>query len=317
MARLTPFQEASIGHVKRLNNLIDRSAVPSLRKVYTQSMHDLERKLSEAIGAGASQFTIQKHRTALAQVHQGLAELGQALGTALGHATVKAQTASARAVIGDIKKMERASRGAAIQLPIEQAARFAGVIDKRKTSLLKLNRTSMAKYGASMVKNLEGALAQTLVQGESGFQAIDRVTKAYDMEWWRAERIVRTEQAWAYNATQVDAVEDVSRSLPDMMMRWVELVADVTLIPYDDRVSADSIAMHGQLARPGAVFTMPLSAGSLELVNRYGKTKVSPRMLGQTWTNPPNRPNDRATMQPWRPGWGWGWELVNGVKVVR
>jgi hypothetical protein len=42
--------------------------------------------------------------------------------------------------------------------------------------------------------------------------------------------------------------------------------------------------------------------------------KISPNMLGETWTNPPNRPNDRAVLQPWRPGWGWGWELIDGME---
>lgn len=314
---LSEFQQASVGHIKRLSNLIDRGAIPRLRKLYTESMHDLEKKLANAIGAGASPFTIQKHRTLLTQVHQGLAELGRNMGSALGQETVKTQEASARALITDIKKLEGKARGAAVQLPIEQAARFTGVIDKRKTSLLKLNKTSMAKYGASIVGKLEGALAQTLVQGESGFQAIDRVTKAYDMEWWRAERIVRTEQAWAYNATQMDAVQDTTKVFPDMMMRWCELVADETLVPFDNRVGADSVAMHGQLARPGTMFQMPLNASSIVIQTRYGKSTVSKNLLGKSWANPPNRPNDRAALQPWRPGWGWGWELIGGAKVVR
>jgi len=306
---LSEFQQASIGHIKRLNTLIDKKSIPRLRKLYTESMHDLERKLAKAVGSGASPFTIQKHKALLAQVHQGLAELGRNLGNAMGQETTQTQEISARALISDVKKLEKKHTGASIQLPIEEASRFAGVIDKRKTSLLKLNKTSMAKYGASIVGKLEGVMAQTLVQGESGFQAIDRVTSAYDMEWWRAERIVRTEQAWAYNATQMDGIQDVSKTFKDMMMRWCELVSDVTLVPYDKRVGDDSIAMHGQLARPGTMFQMPAVAPS--------GLKISGSLLGKSWTNPPNRPNDRAVLQPWRPGWGWGWQLIGGAKVVR
>jgi len=306
---LSEFQQASVGHIKSLNNLIDKGSIPRLRKVYTASVQDLERKLAHAVGAKASAFTIQQHRSLLAQVHQGLAELGRNMGTELGKETTRAQEASARALISDIKKMEKKTTGAPVQLPIEQAARFTGVIDKHKTSLLKMNKKSMAKYGASMVGKLEGALAQTLIQGESGFKAIDRVTDVMGGEFWRAERIVRTEQAWAYNATQMDAVQETTKVFPDMMMRWCELVADVTLVPYDDRVGDDSIAMHGQLARAGTMFRMPaVSPAGL---------KVSKSLLGKSWTNPPNRPNDRAVLQPWRPGWGWGWELIGGAKVVR
>jgi hypothetical protein len=306
---ISEFQEASRAHVKRLAHLTDKNALPALRKLYAEAQADLERKLAKAVSSKASAMTIQQHQALLAQVRQGVMQMSSSLGAKLGAATVQTQNAALNALIKDIKKLEKKSTGSIMQLPIETAARFAGVVDKHKTSLLKLNATSMAKYGAGMVGKMEGALAQTLMQGESGFRAIDRITEVYDMEWWKAERVVRTEQAWAYNATQVDGVKAATETLPDMMVRWVEFVEDVTLRKLDDRVGDDSVAMHGQIAKPGGLFYMPPTPPP--------GLKISQSLVGMSWSNPPNRPNDRSVVQPWRPGWGWAWELVNGQRVFR
>lgn len=306
---MTLFQDSAKAHLKRLDSLIDRGSVPRLRKLYTQSADELENMLAKAIGNGAAPFTIRQHQLALAQCKQALVKLSIEMGGKLGKETAAIQNVSAQALIKDIRKLNKKYGDIDFQLPIEQASKFAGVVDKRRSSLLKLNKTSMAKYGGGVVASLEQVLARGMIQGKTGYALIGDVRKAQEMEWWKAERIIRTENAWAYNATQMDATTDAAKSFPDLMMRWVEYVADVTLAKLDTRVGDDSVAMHGQLARPGANFVMPASAPV--------PVKITPSLVGKVWTQPPNRPNDRAVLQPWRPGWGWGWELINGARVPR
>lgn len=307
---LSEFREAAHRHLRALDDLIERGSVPRMRKLYTGAIQELEQKLAASIKDKHSPFTVQQTQSLLAQAKHGLARLSASLGTALGEQTAKTQHASAERLVKDIKRLEKAASGAIVRLPIEQASRFAGIVDKRRTSLLKLNKTSMAKYGATVVGKIEQALAMSLLKGEAGYAAVSSVAETMNMEWWRAERIVRTETAWAYNATQMDATAEASKQFPNMMMRWVEFVTDVSLQKMDDRVGDDSVVMHGQLAKPGTYFTMPMFPPRAGL-------KISPSLRGKQWTNPPNRPNDRAVLQPWRPGWGWGWELVNGSRVQR
>jgi len=303
------YQESAKAHLRRLNGLIEKGSVPRIRGLYVEAAQGLERQLARAVGSGASPFTIQKAQSMLAQARQGLVRLSVHLGAAMNEQTVIAQESSANAMIMAVKRMEKVASGAVVQLPIEQAARFAGVVDARRTSLMSLNTRSMAKYGASVVVKVEQTIGVGLLQGLSGFEMVQGVSEVIGGELWRAERIARTETAWAYNATQMDAIGATKKTFPDIMMRWVEYVADVTLAKLDARVGDDSCAMHGQLARPGASFGMPL-------VNPPN-LKISPSMLGMQWTFPPNRPNDRSVLQPWRPGWGWGWELIDGQRVVR
>jgi hypothetical protein len=69
-------------------------------------------------------------------------------------------------------------------------------------------------------------------------------------------------------------------------------------------VADDSLALHGQVAHPGGYFTMPIDPD------------VEERFWGKRWMFPPNRPNDRAVLSPWRPGWGIpAWEFKGGRRV--
>jgi len=274
-----------------------------LKKLYQQAEAELERELSRAIGRGNSPLTINQHKAILTQLRQGQMAIAARLGTALGQASVETQREAARALSGDIRKIEKHG-GRDVTVPIDEASKFAGVVDKKRTSLMKLSKQSMATWGASTVKKMEEQLALSLVQNETGHQAIDRLTAMTDAEWWRAERVVRTELAWAYNATQLDAVHSMKSDFPDMQMRWVELVDDWTLTKMDDRVGNDSVALHGQVATKGMFFfpkNPPLPVGDW--------------FNGKSWAHPPNRPNDRAVLQPWRPHWGgYAWEYVGGQK---
>lgn len=304
------FREAAQGHLEQLDRLIDRGSVPNLKKLYEQAISELETKLGGMIRNGAAPFSIQQAQSLLAQARHGLIRTSIEMGTALGKQTAITSQASAKTLVASIKKLEKAASGSIVQLPIEQASKFAGVVDKRKTSLLALNKRSMARYGAGVVGRVEQAISMSLLKGEAGYAAVKRVADTMGEEWWRAERIVRTETAWAYNATHMDAIGETTKSFPDMMMRWVEYVSDITLVKLDTRVGDDSVAMHGQLARPGGFFVMP---------NFHPKPtmKISPSLRGKSWQNPPNRPNDRAVLQPWRPGWGWGWVMSGGQRVER
>jgi hypothetical protein len=121
-----------------------------------------------------------------------------------------------------------------------------------------------------------------------------------------------TEIAAAYNRSHYDGIVEMSKDMP-MMMRWCEHVDDDTYMPLDLRVGIDSIAMHGQVAPAGGLFVMPPTAPDGTPVSGAGKPWS---LIGMSWPNPPNRPNDRAVLQPWLPTWGVpGWQWRGGRRV--
>lgn len=309
------YQDAAAEHVRRLDRLIDRGGVARLRKMYDEAQADLEKKLARAVGRGSAPFTVHQYRAMFAQIRAGQVRIAARMGDELGRVTEETQREVLSGLVRQIKRLEAAHDLDAPTLPIEEASKFAGVIDKRRTSLLSQSAKSMAKYGARVVGEIEQNLALALVSGDTTGEAIERVGKTADVEFWRAERIVRTEQSWAAHATIIDGMKESSRALGDMYLRWTELVSESGK-PLDNRVGADSVAMHGQVALPGDEFTMPDSARSVVIETRYGTSRVSDDLIGQSWAHPPCRPNGRETIVPWRPGWGGkGWRVVGGSKV--
>jgi len=114
--------------------------------------------------------------------------------------------------------------------------------------------------------------------------------------------------AMAYSATSADGIAAISDSVGGMWMRWTEFVSDSTGEGLDDRVGIDSEAMHGQVAPPGGKFTQPPTSKSGGIV----KGKI----VGEEFEFPPNRPNDRSVLAPFRPEWGVpGWQWVGGRRV--
>lgn len=299
------FQLVSQAHLRELQRIAEGGApLRKLKRLYTDAQQELERRLASQAGRSRTTFTIQQQRSFLAQIKQAQVELARQMAGQSAQLSAQTQRRTLQNLIRKIKAMERKFANAEVMIPIEEASRFEGILNANRTSLLKMHATSMARYGTNLIRTMEKSLAQSLVRGDSVGDTIDAVMEAADLEWWQAERIVRTEQAWAYNATHAEAVKAQADETPDMMMRWTEYVSDATGRARDSRVGEDSLAMHGQLAAPGGKFTMPPNAN------------VHSSLKGKSWDHPPNRPNDRASLQPWRPHWGIpGWVLKNGRKV--
>jgi hypothetical protein len=292
-------------HRRNLAKIVEDRGVDRIKRLYDKAQDELNAKLRRITPARRDTFTAYQHRIVLAQVQQAQTQIARKLAGEAGAVSREAQVESLRGLTDQIGKLEKTYTGADIVLPIDEAARFYGVVDQRRTSLLKQHEESMASYGARVVGKVEEQLALSLATGETADAAIDRVQQTTDREWWQAERIVRTETAWAFNATHADGVAELASEIPDIYMRWVEHVTDDGE-PMDNRVGADSIAMHGQIIRPGGMFVMPPDP------------EVSTSMWGQRWAFPPNRPNDRAVLSSWRPHWGGlAWEWKGGRRIDR
>jgi hypothetical protein len=133
-------------------------------------------------------------------------------------------------------------------------------------------------------------------------ETLEDVERTLDARWATAERIVRTETAYAFNAAaDAQIAEYARRAGAPVRKRWVERVDDATGRPLDARVARDSLVLHGQVVAPDASFQMPRDP------------RVSPKLWGLLYRYPPNRPNDRAVVLPWRAEWGGiAWELRRG-----
>lgn len=290
-------------HAQRLLRVSEQGGVHRLRRMFDDAQQEQEAKLRRLARGGKHPLAAHQANAVLQQIRVGQQAVVQHLTSGLGAASRDAQEESLHGLARSVVKLEKATRGVETTVPIDEAARFWGVLDNRRSSLLRMHADSMQRYGKVVVGKMEQQLGLALLEGETPHQAIDRLATVADGEWWQAERIARTELAYAFNATHADGVREVAREVPGMMLRWCEHVDDETGQPLDDRVGADSIAMSGQVTQPGGVFTMPPDPN------------VSLSLIGKSWAFPPNRSNDRAVCAPWRKEWGTpGWVWTGGKR---
>ena len=317
MAKVPPqYNRVLREHRRRLDRITERQGIRQLRRMYNGAIRDMERRLAALPGIKRDKFTAHQYRLYLGQLRQGSALIAKRLSGGLGDISKRAQTEALRDLIDDISKLEASFTGAEVVLPIEQAGRFQGVINGVRESMLRSHQKNIAGFSARLIKSMENQLASSLLMGDDLGTTIDRVMDTVDIEWWQAERVARTELLHTYNATQRQGIQESVGELPDLMMRWTEHISDATGRALDNRVDGgrieDSHAMHGQVVRPGGVFRFPTTMPD--------GSPVSPklaRFAGKSWSNPPNRANDRASLAPVRPHWGVpGWQWVNGARVT-
>jgi hypothetical protein len=192
---------------------------------------------------------------------------------------------------------------------LDERAVFQRVLDQRRIQMQAAAEDVMVgvmgEINAKVARILGDAVRAERVNRS---QLVGMVEQAYESEFWRVERAVRTQASFAFNASVTDGIHVIGREFPDMRIRWVELVSDQTGEPLDNRVANDSLALHGQLKTRDGVFIMPRDR------------RVDSKLYGKTYDAPPNRPNDRAVLMPWRKAWGIpGWVYRDGTRrwVVR
>jgi len=266
----------------------------------------------ERLGKGSTSFSHHHLQMALAQLKAGQLYIDDQMLGELNAATREAQVESLHTLVRNYKRLEKHFSGHAPVLPIEEAARFAGVIDKSRGSLLRQHKTSINRYGMAVIEKAQDAMSVSAASGETLDGAIGRVHEVVQGEWWQAERIARTESAYAYNSSHAEGIKEIAKEDVDVWMQWTEFCGPDGA-PLDIRVGVDSIALNGQVAPPGGVFTMPPTA---PFPDAKGNVKVSESLVGKSWEFPPNRPNDRATILPWKKEWrSPGWQYKAGRRV--
>ena len=304
------YQQVLDQHRRQLVRLTERGGVERAKKLYDEAQAVVTKRL-RGLSRARETFTAQQKAQVMGQIKQGQRMVAQRMTGELGDLSKTAQTDALRGLVDNISRLEKHFTGSDIVLPIDEAARFRGIVDGRRESLLRSHAESIDNYGDVLVGKMEDQLSLSMVAGEHYGEAIERIEDTAGLEWWQGERIVRTELVGAFNATAYDGMREMGRELDDLGMRWVEYVDDDTGEPRDDRVSDDSLAMHGQVAPVSGRFYFPNTMPGGEPLPKSCQVYV-----GKSWLFPPLRPNGRESISPWRPHWGIpAWRFANGRRV--
>ncbi len=262
----------------------------AMAKMLREAMDRLRRRLA-GLAHGRAPYTLYQHRAFLAQVEQAMLDIARRTEGLLDEATRQALAQSVHDALDRIALAAKEFRFAAPSLPLQEALNLVLGDSKLRAVEERRIRQGAQRYGMDGVAWAERELAQALLTGETVDAATQRITGKQAMldRYWKAERLVRTEFAHAYEAGLRTSLDHVAERDPDLWLQWYEHAEgppwggpeDIPwpgpARPLDDRVAPDSLRMHGQLRRPGQAFVDPLT--------------------GRTYAHPPNRPNDRATLR--------------------
>lgn len=294
---------------KRLVRSADRGRV---MQVYDEAVKELtDRAIFAAKRTGEMSFTAHTNRIVLTQLEDGLREFAREFGNAVASESHTAVLEGARSAVSTVAEGMRLYPGVAPIVPVEQALRFIGATAGTKQSLMRSHDRTVRRLSAEVVTQIEKQMAVSLLTGETTFQATERIATAGKLVRWQAERIARTEQAWSFSASASDVIVQAQPRIPGLYLRWVEYVDDFTGRALDNRVAADSLAMHGQLRNEAGLFTLP------------PHPRVKATRWGMTFPFSPARPNDRSHIEPWQshygiPAWFWtGSDRVDATEFLR
>ena len=320
LARATERVEAAFQATGRtLERLTKERGVAPMLKLLESAAADMERKVAR-LAPDDDTFTAVQQRAILAQYRAMLLEVQPRMTRVLGEASREAQVESIRSMVKTLSLAELEFEGVTTPLPLTQAARMAGIIDKDRASLLRQHDVSVRTYGIDSITQAERYLGQAFATQRSYAETVAGLFDMVDQSRYRAERIVRTETSWAWNTTHASALDEAADIVPGLFRRWVEYVDDTTGAPLDGRVANDSLALHGQVcfAPDGAT----MEARSTFLVGGTGgfemprDPRVNAKLWGKRYAHPPNRPNDRSRIVGWKVDWPvTAYMVVNGQRM--
>ena len=283
----------------RFERLTERRSVAAVRAVYQQHQAALIRDIGASIGKrGGSEITGRDRAVFANHLRAAQRETTQSIIAELTTAQAEAHRDSLTGMARLVTRHEKRATS------LDDCTRFEGVLHQRRAQMFADVHQRVSHNIEDATHTMHANLVRAVGRGTPLRQAVADLEQSHADQLWRFERLARTEAAFAYNAAQNDGIRALRQEFPDMHSRWVEHVDDATWKPMDNRVAADSMALHGQIENAIGLFVMPHDPF------------VNSDLWDRTWNFPPNRPNDRAIIMPWRKDWGIpAWKFVNGRRV--
>lgn len=263
-------------NIKVVDSLEDTEQRKLLR-VFRKVRRDLQDRLL-TIPEGT--FTEQQMRVTLVQVEAAIRAINQDLKTGMVDASRILASRGVEDLIKEINKFSRKFEGSVQPINIDAAA----IAVRSQNFLVNKYEASIDAYSAGLRSQITSNIAQSMITRDTTERTVSRlvadVGRFFVGEEWKLQRIARTELHNIYNFTKMNAMGDVkNQTLPDLKKSLMH--------PIDDRTGDDSKKL---------AFENPVVDIDEPFRFQYkGKERV--------FMFPPDRPNDRAILVPYREHW--------------
>jgi hypothetical protein len=259
-------------HIQSVLKLEDAEASRLLRR-YREIRGDLRDRLDRLPG---DTFTAQQLRGVMTQVDGAIQAMNSSLQTGMKDAAFGAAMKGVEDQIKELRAFSEKFVGAVV--PINLNAQL--VAQDTQNFLLNRYESSLDAYTEDVRNNLVLSLTNESLM-ESPYSTVVRKLGAFFQgEEWKLHRIARTELHNVYNTGKLNGMTEVQdTTLPDLMKTLIH--------PMDGRTGADS-----------------KYAARLDLIVPLDEP-FKYRWKGETrvFMVPPDRPNDRSILVPYRQAW--------------
>jgi hypothetical protein len=263
-------------HVKAVSSLEDAQSEKLIRS-YSEVRKNLMERLRTI---RADTFTAQQLRGVLAQVDGALSVMEKNLGRDMGEGADKAAMEGVSHITKEIERFSKQFEGAVTPIRLNSAL----IAQDTNTFLVNKYETSIASYSQDVRQAVTQGLTNSMIEEAPMGVVHDRLDKYFEGEEWKLERLARTELHNVYNLGKLLGMQETKDEyVPDLMKTLYQ--------PMDSRTGKDS-----------------MYAAKLNLIEPLDKPfhykwKSGKKTYDRLFMTPPDRPNDRSVLIPYRPEW--------------
>lgn len=269
-------QDLIQGNIEKLDNLEEKSAqklLKSLRAVRTQLMDRLM-----TIPPGT--FTEQQLNVTLVQVDTAIQAINKTLKDEMFEIGDLFAKRGLSDLVKEVQRMDKHFTGSIT--PINMDAIL--LANDTQNFLVNKYDASLDAYSADLRAQITGQIMNSLIARDSTRRTVSQLVSSVGQfflgEEWKLTRIVRTEMHGVYNYSKINGMKDLQQDeLPDLMKTLMH--------PMDSRTGQDSKA----LAQDNPI--IPIDEPFK--FKWHGKVRI--------FQSPPDRPNDRSVLVPYRRVW--------------
>lgn len=249
---------------------LELNQIRKLVKMYKQARQEI---MANLLFSSDNTFTEARLASTLEQINQMITVLESRLNSQLqfGFDTLTEQGIEDSAK--EINAFEKHFNGVTGLIPVDAILEST----KPENFLFNQYQASIQTYNQGLRNEFQRVLGQSLLQQKTWTQTVNDMEGIFALEEWRLARIVRTELHQIYNVSKLNGFLTVKDEyLPDLQKTLYH--------PMDSRTGQDSISM----AKANLIvdFNEPF-------IFTHGKKTYK-------FMTPPNRPNDRAILIPYR-----------------
>lgn len=269
-------KDVALGHIEKIRDLEDKEASKVLR-LYKRVRQELRDRLAMQT---PGTFTSQKMQGSLLQIELAIQEMNKNLKSEMGSSAQLVAEKGVENLIRELEKYNKVFRGGVMPINLNAVE----VATDTKNFLFNRYESSIQSYGELLRARMANGLTESVIAQDNVSEVMDRVAKTFMGEEWKLQQIVRTELHNVYNLGKLNGMTDLwdegNGSIPDLKKTLFH--------PMDTRTGEDS----KRLNKNNPVVSVD------EPFVEYSTGKRLEYMA------PPNRPNDRAILIPYREVWG-------------